>query len=574
MSTPQVDISSEQINDIPLLLGIMEGMGIRQQIDSQMERHGGWEGISIGTIVEIWLSYMLTERDHRLVAVREWGQARQQTLNDLLGIALRATDLSDDRLARVLTHLGNERVQRRIDAVLVHDWVTVYALPTETIRLDSTSVSVYSEIEDETGLIQRGHSKDHRPDLGQFKVMLSTLDPLGMPLNCAVVGGQRADDPLYIPIYDQTVQTLGRRDVLVVGDSKMAALDTRGHIVAGGSAYLCAYRPLGQSTDLPNWIEDALAHQADWQTITEADATTGELQTVAAIYEWIRPQTWWNPNADQLYEWTERVLVVRSEQMRQGLIRKAQERLTRLTQALNDLRRPAERGRKRYRTKAALRTKVENLLKTTEMTGLVNVTLTEESLANGTRRWIVSSFALDPAAWAAHLERLGWHIYLTNTTPVQYDASALLWHYRHQVLHERSFSRFKTRHLNIRPVFLRDEQRLVGLTWLLCLALRVLTLTEFRVRTALQAHHETLVGLNPAARSQATTQPTTERILQVFSNLTRTFVRMEAHFIRHVTELSPIQRQVLALLNLPDDLYARLATQAPTPLAKLGTSSA
>src|SRR5664279_739184 len=106
MNTRQVEITSEQINDIPLLLGIMEDMGIRQHIDSQIEQHGGWEGISIGTIVEIWLSYILTARDHRLVAVREWAAARQQTFNALLGNELRDTDLTDDRLARVLSHLG------------------------------------------------------------------------------------------------------------------------------------------------------------------------------------------------------------------------------------------------------------------------------------------------------------------------------------------------------------------------------------------------------------------------------------------------------------------------------------
>ena len=29
----------------------------------------------------------------------------------------------------------------------------------------------------EEGLFQRGHSKDHRPDLAQLKLMLATLDP-------------------------------------------------------------------------------------------------------------------------------------------------------------------------------------------------------------------------------------------------------------------------------------------------------------------------------------------------------------------------------------------------------------
>jgi transposase len=54
------------------------------------------------------------------------------------------------------------------------------------------------------------------------------------------VAGNRADDGLYVPVYQAAVKALGLSSVLVVGDSKMGALATRGHMVAGQSAYLCA----------------------------------------------------------------------------------------------------------------------------------------------------------------------------------------------------------------------------------------------------------------------------------------------------------------------------------------------
>ena len=128
MNTPEVNITSEQINDLPLLLGIMEEMGIRGHIDSQIEQHGSWAGLSAGSMIVIWLSYMLSERDHRMVAVREWANQRAQVLNELLGIQLRETDMSDDRLARVLSKVGDETVQARIDTAMVQSWITVYAL--------------------------------------------------------------------------------------------------------------------------------------------------------------------------------------------------------------------------------------------------------------------------------------------------------------------------------------------------------------------------------------------------------------------------------------------------------------
>src|SRR5437588_2939976 len=176
-----VTITNEQINDLPLLLGIVEELGVRRVIDAQIQPHGNWEGISVGTAVSLWLSHLLMERDHRVVSVRTWAAERQQTVNDLLGLRLRETDLTDDRLANVLTMLSDPADQAAMDTALAQDWITVYALPREVVRLDSTSVSVYHDARPAESLLQHGHSKDHRPDLAQFKVMVASLDPLGMP---------------------------------------------------------------------------------------------------------------------------------------------------------------------------------------------------------------------------------------------------------------------------------------------------------------------------------------------------------------------------------------------------------
>jgi hypothetical protein len=94
----------------------------------------------VGTVVSIWLCHLLMERDHRLVSVREWAAARQQTLEDLLGVALRDTDLTDDRLANVLTMLSEPADEAALDQALLADWLRVYRLPRERARLDSTMV--------------------------------------------------------------------------------------------------------------------------------------------------------------------------------------------------------------------------------------------------------------------------------------------------------------------------------------------------------------------------------------------------------------------------------------------------
>ena len=72
------------------------------------------------------------------------------------------------------------------------------------------------------GLWQFGHSKDD-PTRPQIKVMIGSLDPLGMPLATDVLSGERADDGLDIPLIERIVSGLYRPGLLFVGDGKMSA---------------------------------------------------------------------------------------------------------------------------------------------------------------------------------------------------------------------------------------------------------------------------------------------------------------------------------------------------------------
>jgi transposase len=558
MTPPPLTITNEQVNSLPLLLGIMSDMGIRDLIDAHVTPHGNWDGASVGTVLSIWLSHILQERDHRLVTVRDWATDRVQTINTLLEMTLRDTDCTDDRLATLLTMLGDPTTQAALDAALLQRWVRIYHLPTETVRLDSTSVSVYHDDVASDSLLQHGYSKDHRPDLRQFKLMLATLDPLGLPICCQPVAGNHADNGLYVPAYDAAVTALGTNAVLLVGDSKMGDLPTRGHMVAHGSCYLSVYRPIHATAEIAGWVDTALAQAHSWVRIETVDRRTGEVQLDAVIDPFDRPQTWTDPLNGQAHTWTERVLLVRATAYQAGMRQLREQALARLSADLLQLAQPPTRGRKRYAQEADLAQVVAKRIAEAKLDGVVQTALEPVRLRDGTSAWVVAAVWVDLAAWQAMVERLGWQVYVTNTTPDQYDVPALVAAYHQQPVHERTFSRLKTRNLHLRPVFLRDETRIAGLVWLLCLALRVLTLTEQRLRTAVQEHGAELVGLNPASRTQATTQPTTERVIRAFRNLTVTVVTGEGWEQRHVSSLNQTQQQILDLLGLPPDLYTRL----------------
>jgi transposase len=104
--------------------------------------------------------------------------------------------------------------------------------------------------------MQLGHSKDHRPDLPQLKLMAAGAQPSGHLLACDIHPGNAADDPLYAPMLERVRSLVGRTGLLYAGDCKMAALATRADIVAHADFYLMPLPQIGEVEELfATWVE-------------------------------------------------------------------------------------------------------------------------------------------------------------------------------------------------------------------------------------------------------------------------------------------------------------------------------
>jgi transposase len=249
------NIITERVDDIPLLLEQMQRMGLPTLLDEHFPTHGNWQGLSLGWVTSIWLSSILSRGDHRLVHVEPWVANRLWTLRATTGQAVERLAFTDDRLEIVLRSLHDDTRWATFESALNQHTVRVYELPTARVHVDSTSASAYTTVS-EHGLFQFGHSKDHRPDLPQVKVMQAVLDPLGMPLATDVVSGERADDPLYVPCIRRVQASVGRHGLLYVGDCKMASRETRAFLATQGDFYLC---PLPQVQLTEGELDAALA---------------------------------------------------------------------------------------------------------------------------------------------------------------------------------------------------------------------------------------------------------------------------------------------------------------------------
>lgn len=572
--TETLTVTIEPVDDIPVLLTLMARLGLAALVDQHFPRHGNWQGLSPGQVLSGWLASILSEGDHRLNQAQEWARRRLHVLQGALDAETRALDFSDDRLASALDLLSDDEAWSTFEAALNRRTLRVYDLKAQRVRLDTTSASGYWEVTEE-GLFQFGHSKDHRPDLPQVKVMLATLDPLGLPLVTQVVSGAQADDPLYIPAIEEVRTGIGRRGLLYVGDGKLMALATRAHLVAGGDYYLA---PLSL-VQLPQTVVEAYL-QPVWEeqqalTPVYREQPGQGLVQIAEGFECAEQLTTTLADGRTL-TWTERRLVVRSLRQAAAATAALHKRLAQAEAAIAALNTPKQ-GKTRFVEVAALQQAAEALVHRYDVAGLLTLTYHETVQERhvrkyGTRpaetriaRTVQVMVQRNPEAIQAAEQRLGWRVYGTNQAAADLTLEQAVLAYRDEYLVERGSGRLKGRSLSLTPMYLADEDRATGLIRWLSVGLRVLTLLEGVVRRRLQESGAQLTGLYAGNPKRATARPTAESLLRAFKGVALSFVTLAGQTYRHVTPLSELQRKILALLEFPDTIYTQLTVNSAHP---------
>lgn len=571
MGMNELHVQTERIDDIPLLIEQQRKMGIADIIDSTIETHGNRKGLSMGWMIVGWLSYILSQSDHRLSYVEEWAQGLQTTLNKLLPGEVRPEDFTDDRLGDALSKLSDDAVWEQIENKLNERCIQVFDLKTKTARLDSTTVSLHHD-PDKSELAAYGHSKDQRPDLAQLKVMMVTLDPLAMPLVTHVLPGNTADDGLYVPAIEAAQTTLTEEGMLYVGDSKMEALSTRGHCAATGDYYLTPLTRKGKQNALLTDAVDQLL-DSDALSLTDVYDQAGE-RLLAQGWESSRSQQ--TSVGEEPVEWTERLLLLYSPALATAGYRGLEDRLAKATSALLALTPPPGRGRRQWDDKTALEGAVTRILKRYKVADCLTVTyepiLTQRHIrrykerparTETTCRYQIH-VAPDEPAIATARRYIGWRLFVTNAPAERLTLAEAVRIYRGGTpTIERLFARFKGRPLGLRPFFVRRDEALLGLSRLMSLALRVLTLIEFVVRRSLAEESVELTGLVPGNPKIATATPTTERILHAFGQITLSIVTLNSQQMGYITPLTPLQLRILQLLKFSETLYSDIAYLKP-----------
>ncbi len=553
---------TERVDDIPLILAELQKSNLASLLTQQMPDQGNWQGADSGTIAVIFLTYVLSQADHRTSHVEEWLSQRIHTLRACTGLpTLNPLDLTDDRLGILLDKYADDEQWSKFETAHNQRLIQVYNLdlPNNPIRLDAMITQSHRET---GGDFQMGYSKQHRADLPQMKTMLATVDPFAVPLCSLTIAGNQADDGLYLPVIEELDETLSIKHQLFVGDSKMGSIDNRAGIHHLNHYYLT---PLSKVQCSLTQIEKYLSAQPEKLQILETKDKDKNKIVKAKAFEVAESVS----NTEGSLTWEERRIIVYSPEYGQSQTKKLDKKLLKAQSELDVLLEPKQ-GRRYPKTYDEAQKSVNEIIKSNKVKGLIEVQITEIKTEKQVRAYgskpagtrIITKFELsystNKTALQKQLNLMGWRVYGCNASKEKLNTLDAVQCYRNEYRIEHKFDELLNRVTALMPVYLKKTNRIKALIRLLLLALKYVSLMEMQVRTKLADTEQELKELYPGNPGRATNKPTTKMLLKAFEYITLVIMPVGDRMIVKLTNLKPIQRKILDLLDIEHNNYLKL----------------
>ena len=239
--------------------------------------------------------------------------------------------------------------------------------------------------------------------------------------------------------------------------------------------------------------------------------------------------------------WTERVLVLRSPMPAQQQAAGLETRLGHAEKKLAALTPPRGRGKRQSTDETALAEAIDPVLHDHRVHGLLRVAWEKQSERKtpyvGRGRGAASRQQRVLATVRSHLTRMarqgdtitaltqqcGWKAFVTNAVHTRLSLQEAVLCSRNAYRVERLCNRLKSR-VHSAPLFVKRNEHIEGLTSLLTLGVRVLTVLECVRRRSRESAHAKLPGWHPENKHKMADKPTAERILQAFRNISLTII--------------------------------------------------
>jgi transposase len=379
-----------------------------------------------------------------------------------------------------------------------------------------------------------GHPKDGRTDLKQAQIGIGSSDDGGIPLWWQGFDGNAGEVNQVIGAFTQMQKMARRKDLLLVGDSKLISYGNVAAMNAEGVRFVAplgaARTPDGVFAGLNLVDATPVDYVAERHKRIPADKRDTYHVLEGGVVE-LRKAGKHHPDLP-----CRRVFVYSSANARA----QATNRARKLGRAQPDLEKLARNaGTHHYPDSDAVAAKLAALASKYRITAYLRASITTAPDGKPHLQW-----DFDQAAIAAEAASDGWYALITNIPADQANPAEIFLHYKGQPIAERRYGDLKGP-LAVAPVYLQHNRRIAALVGVICLALLIFCLIEREARRNLAPETE-IVGFY--AYDNRGMKPTTRLILNALANMR--LIPAQGNQPPQVLAPNYLQARLLALLRV------------------------
>ena len=561
------ELQSTRLGALPIIDRFLERMSVQALLDLHLPTADARVSLPAATVIGVLIRNLCVEREP-LYGLADWAGSFAPGL-----VGLQPGDaglLNDDRVGRALDGLFDADRGSLLCELTLHA-ISEFAVDCSQLHNDSTSIALHGDYHAADGRARGGkptpaamlgHSKDHRPDLKQLVLILTVSADGAVALAHRVADGNTTDDQTHIATWDGLVVLTGRPDFLYVADSKLCTREQMGHIDRHGGRFVTVLpRTRREDSQLRDWMTTDTPEFAE--AVRRPGKRKGDPDNVWSVCPAPFPSAeghrivWVHSTAKQRLDETAR-----------------SERIQRARRDLADLSRRLAGPRARISSLVAAEEAAAALLSATGAQRWISVKVTE-----ATTETIRQEKRGRPGKDTRYRKITKTHYALTvtiDTAKVRHDASSdgcfplisndhkltdtqILHAYRYQPNLEKRHHQLKSVQ-DAAPITLKSPHRIEALFACHFVALLCCCLIERELRAAMTRQHVTELPLYHEDR--ACTAPTAARVFDHFDDVQRHHLTRETEHIQvFQAQLTPLQTQLLDLLNIPAEAY--LSTPNP-----------
>lgn len=525
--------SVKNIGHLGLISGICKELKLKERVDKIIGSKSPDQKVTMGERLMALVLNGLGFSESRLYLMSEYFE--DKPTEELIGPGVTAKLLNDDCLGRLLDKIaeyGASEFFAEIVLPIAHE----YNLLKKTVHHDSTSFKLHGEYkpglldltETRLGIVEicHGHSKDHRSDLKQIMLAMTTVGEEGIPIFIEPQSGNTSDKKSF-SITLKNMQKYAKKlnidfKPIEICDSALYSKEFIQLAKKEGRKWLT--RVPETSKESISYIEEVV-FESDWIELGEGYKGIEKNIIIEGV-----EQRWCLVNSKQAYR-KELHTLERNVEKEKTAIKKV---LNAVSKIKFDCQLDAQKALDLEFRKFKYHKK-----------GATNLMIIDKPPKTEMHYKITCSFETDLEKIESKKVSLGRFILATNVDKEELKTEEILKEYKGLSSVEKGFRCLKDPWFHASTLFLKSPKRLTALTCVMSLSLFIYTFGELKLRKHIPKLKKTI--LSKAGKPLKTL--TMRRVFQIFKTISIITINYKGKILKRMKELTKIQKEVLHIFG-------------------------